>query len=127
MVGRTFSGFVVASTNTTCSGGSSSVFSSAFEAAALSICTSSTRYTFRFEVAPSPRWTLSVRSRMLSTLLFDAASSSNRSRNRSSAMAPQFSQTPHGSPSAPRFRQFSALARMRAVVVLPVPRGPENR
>ena len=46
IVGSTFSGFVVASTNTTWPGGSSSVFSNAFDAAVLSMCTSSTRYTF---------------------------------------------------------------------------------
>ena len=39
-------------------------------------------------------------------------------------MATQLSHTPHGSPSSPRFVQFSAFARRRAVVVLPVPRGP---
>ena len=41
--------------------------------------------------------------------------------------ATQFSHTPHGSPSAPRFRQLSARANRRAVVVFPVPRGPEKR
>jgi len=126
-VGRTFSGLVVASTNTTWSGGSSSVFSSAFDAAALSMCTSSTRYTLRRAVGPIPRCTLSVRSRMLSTLLFDAASSSKRSRKRPPRMARQFSHPSQGSPSSPSARQFSALARMRAVVVFPVPRGPEKR
>jgi formiminotetrahydrofolate cyclodeaminase len=42
MVGSTFWGSVVASTNTTWGGGSSSVFNSAFEAAVESMWTSST-------------------------------------------------------------------------------------
>ncbi len=46
-VGRTFCGSVVARTNTTCAGGSSSVFSSVFDAAAVSMCTSSMMYTLR--------------------------------------------------------------------------------
>ena len=43
------------------------------------------------------------------------------------AMATQLSHFPHGSPSSPRFVQFRAFASRRAVVVLPVPRGPEKR
>ena len=101
--------------------------SSAFDAALLSMCTSSIRYTLTFEVAPMPRLTRSTRSRIVSTPLFDAASISTRSLKVPAAMATQFSQVPSGSPSAPRSRQLSALARMRAVVVLPVPRGPEKR
>ena len=45
--GSTFCGSVVASTNTTCAGGSSSVFSSVFDAAVESMCTSSMMYTLR--------------------------------------------------------------------------------
>ena len=41
-------------------------------------------------------------------------------------MAMQLGHVRHGSPSAGR-SQFNALARMRAQVVLPVPRGPVNR
>jgi hypothetical protein len=41
-------------------------------------------------------------------------------------IAMQLSQTPHASPST-GFSQFNALARIRAVVVFPVPRGPEKR
>jgi hypothetical protein len=41
IVGSTFCGSVVASTNTTWAGGSSSVLSSVFDAAAESMCTSS--------------------------------------------------------------------------------------
>ena len=58
-----------------------------------------------------------------STPRFDAASISMRSENVPAAIDTQFSHLPHGSPSAPSSRQFSALARMRAVVVLPFPRG----
>ena len=63
---------------------------------------------------------------MLSTPLFDAASSSNTSNEVPCSIARQTSHTPHGSPSV-TFGQFSAFARMRAVEVLPVPRGPLNR
>ena len=38
----------------------------------------------------------------------------------------QESQVPQGWAEGP-FSQFSALARMRAVLVFPQPRGPENR
>jgi hypothetical protein len=79
IVGSTLCGSVVASTNTTWLGGSSSVFSSVFDAAADSMCTSSMMYTLRRDVAPSPRWTLWMSSRIDSTPLFDAASSSTRS------------------------------------------------
>ena len=64
---------------------------------------------------------------MSSTLLLEAAScSSSQSTTRPSATATQLSQTPHGSPSW-GFAQLRTLARMRAVEVLPVPRGPLNR
>ncbi len=41
-------------------------------------------------------------------------------------MARQESHSPQGSPST-TFGQFIAFAMMRAVVVLPVPRGPLKR
>ena len=41
-------------------------------------------------------------------------------------MAKQLAQVPSGSPST-TCSQLRALARMRAVEVLPVPRGPLNR
>ncbi len=46
---------------------------------------------------------------------------------RPSRIATQAAQWSHGSPSSPRSRQLMALARMRAVDVLPVPRGPTRR
>ncbi len=42
------------------------------------------------------------------------------------ARAMQESHTPHGSGVGP-FTQFSERARIRALVVLPQPRGPLNR
>ena len=65
-------------------------------------------------------------SRMSSTPLFDAASSSVTSSDVPLVIATQLAQTLHASPSR-GFSQLSALARIRAVVVLPVPRGPEKR
>src|SRR6266436_3220235 len=74
----------------------------------------------------------SRRSRASSTPRFEAASSSTTSR----LAAPvhtrvQESHSPHGSPAsppaAPRRSQFNAIARMRAAVVFPTPRGPANR
>ncbi len=70
----------------------------------------------------------SRRSRASSTPRFEAASISTTS----SAVWPpqmrvQLSQTPHGSPSAVRSGQLSAIASTRASVVLPTPRGPQKR
>ena len=56
-----------------------------------------------------------------------AASISTRSRARPSRIAAHDGQLSHGSPVAPRLVQLSALARIRASEVLPVPRGPVNR
>ena len=64
-------------------------------------------------------------SRTLSTCVLVAASISKTSMSRPSAISMQASQTPQGSAVGP-FSQFSARARMRAVVVLPTPRGPEK-
>ena len=124
MVSTTLCGSVVARTKITWSGGSSSVLSRAFSAPAVSMWTSSRRYTL---VRPGvPRATLASRSRMSSTLLLDAASSSCRSNEVPASMDTQDSHVPHGSPSTTSV-QFSALARTRAAVVLPVPRGPLSR
>ena len=80
---------------------------------------------------------MSRSSRMLSTPVFEAPSISCTSRLRPSAISRQLEQAEarlssvrveHGlavGPSA--FEQLSALARMRAVVVLPTPRAPESR
>ena len=42
-------------------------------------------------------------------------------------MAAQDGHSPQGSCRSPEAAQLRALARMRAVVVLPTPRGPQNR
>ena len=57
---------------------------------------------------------------------FEAASSSITSSARPSRIATQLGHTSHGSPSR-RSVQLTALARMRAIDVLPVPRGPAKR
>ena len=74
IVSDIFCGSVVASTNTTCGGGSSSVFSSAASAGLDNMCTSSRMYTLCRPGVPSDAF--SIRSRMASTPLLLAASSS---------------------------------------------------
>ena len=56
----------------------------------------------------------------------DAASISTTSSEVPAAMARQAWQVPSGCGVGP-CAQFSPLARMRAIDVLPVPRGPANR
>ena len=63
---------------------------------------------------------------MASTPRLEAASSSTTSSERPSAISTHEVQTPHGSPAS-GLAQLRALARMRALDVLPVPRGPLNR
>ena len=70
--------------------------------------------------------TASLSARMSSTLVLLAASISMRSRKLSRPTLRQFSHRLQGSGCTPS-RQLIALARMRATVVLPVPRSPENR
>ena len=71
--------------------------------------------------------TLVLNSRMSSTLLWEAASSSSTSMDEEPATAVQEGHVPHGSPAASRCGQFRDLASNLAVVVLPVPRGPAKR
>ena len=79
------------------SGGSSSVFNSALDAAVDSMWTSSRMYTL---VRPGvPMAVLAMRSRMASTPLLEAASSSWTSNEVPCSMARHDSQTPQGSPS----------------------------
>src|SRR4029079_12263146 len=67
-------------------------------------------------------------SRASSTPRLEAASISTTSRlDDPLQMRSQETQTPHGSPSAPRFSQLSAIASTRASGVLPTPRGPQSR
>ena len=77
-MGGTLCASVVASTNTTCPGGSSSVFRNAFQAAVESMCASSRMYTRR-RPCIGARATFSRSSRMSSTELLDAASISTTS------------------------------------------------
>ena len=63
---------------------------------------------------------------MASTPLLEAASSSWTSSEVPRVISTHEEQTPQGSPSR-RSVQLRALARIRAVEVLPVPRGPLNR
>ena len=64
--------------------------------------------------------------RTCSTPLFEAPSISTRSASVPASAASQRAQALQGSGPGP-CSQFSALAKMRAVVVLPVPRGPAKR
>ena len=112
----------------TLGGGSSSILSSAFHASRVSICASSTMYTLKRPSADGAYIARSRRLRASSTPRFEAASISTTSR----AVWPpqirvQLSQMPHGSPSSLRSAQFKAIARTRASVVLPTPRGPQNK
>src|SRR5215467_5650009 len=121
IVGSTFSGSVVAKMNFTCSGGSSSVLSSALNAALESMCTSSMMYTLNR--ARAGRYeALAIRSRTLSTPVLDAASISITSMSSPRAMALHDSHFPQGVVvGLSYFSQLRHLARMRAVEVLPVP------
>ena len=66
-----------------------------------------------------------ITSRTLSICVCVAASISMTSMSRPSVISRHASHVPHGSAVGP-FSQFSARARIRAVVVLPTPRGPAN-
>ena len=114
----------MASTKTTCEGGSSRVFNSALAAAVESMCTSSTMYSFHCPGVA--RAACDTRSRIASTPLLEAASSSRTSSEVPWAIETHESQTPHGSPSV-GLAQLRALASTRAAEVLPVPRGPLKR
>ena len=111
MVGITLCFSVVAKIKMAWAGGSSSVLRKALKAALESMCTSSMIYTLYL-----PTWggirTCSMRERMPSTLLLEAASSSKILKAKSL------------SPSVGVVFSLIFLARIRAQVVLPTPRGP---
>ena len=123
----TFRSSVVAKTNFTCGGGSSSVFSSALKALRDSMWTSSMTKTL-VRACMGRNRVASMISRTSSTPVRLAASISTTSGWRSARIETQLPQTPQGSavgppwPSGPT--QFSARAMMRAVVVFPTPRTP---
>src|ERR1039458_5699091 len=81
---------------------------------------------YTFQRPGVAREALATRSLMASTPLLDAASSSWTSKEAPLVISTQESHTPHGSPST-GLSQFSAFARLLAVDVFPVPRGPEER
>ncbi len=64
--------------------------------------------------------------RISSTRVFVAASTSSRSTKRPESISVQAEQVPHGVAVTP-ISQFSDLARIRAMVVLPTPRVPVKR
>ena len=125
IVAGTLCASVVASTNTTCPGGSSSVFRNAFQAAVESMCASSRMYTRR-EPPIGDSDTFSRSSRMSSTELLDAASISTTSSEVPFMIAlhagSSGEKSVRGPPSA-----FMAQASSLAIEVLPVPREPTNR
>ena len=71
-------------------------------------------------------WTLSIKSRVSSTLARDAASTSIKSTNLPSSIATQALHIPQGVELTP-VSQFRHLARILAKVVLPTPRVPANK
>ncbi len=128
MVAGTLCGSVVASTKTAWTGGSSRVLSRALKASGVSMWTSSTMYTF-MRPSTGEKCTLSRRSRMSSMPRLEAASISTTSIALPRRMAWQCGQVPSGSAVAlpcPA-SQLRAMARILAVEVLPVPRGPVKR
>ncbi|OQC28024.1 MAG: hypothetical protein BWX70_02002 [Verrucomicrobia bacterium ADurb.Bin070] len=125
MVGRTLSPSVVAKMNFTCGGGSSSVLSSALKAAVESMWTSSMMMILKVPCVGA-NWTWSRRSRTWSTPLFEAPSISSTSSALPAAISRHMLQALHGAVVGP-FSQSSALAKIRASEVLPMPRGPTNR
>ncbi len=110
---------------TTFDGGSSSVLSSALNASLVSIWTSSMTYTLYLPPTGARR-TRSRSVRISSMPRLDAASISMTSTPSPRAMLTQAGHSPHGSP-ATALGQLRALASTRAVVVFPVPRGPQNK
>ena len=108
-----------------CSGGSSKIFSKALKAAVESICTSSTMYT-RLRTAAGAYTASSRRARIWSTPLLEAASSSTTSKMEPLSMPTQAGHFPQGLPWTGD-SQLTALAKILAQVVLPVPRVPVNR
>ena len=123
----TFSGSVVANTNFTCGGGSSTNFSNALKPWVETMCASSMMNTLNRSRAGANA-ARSRSSRASSTPPWEAASISTTSIDPAPprASSTQLSQVPHGVDVGP-FAQFRQRAKIRAEVVFPHPRGPENR
>ena len=127
MVAGTLCFSVVAKINTTWAGGSSIVFKSALNELAESICTSSKIKTLNRSRDAASATVSIMASRTFSTCVLLAASSSSTSISALWAISWHWGQWPHGSGVGlvlPLPVQLSALAKIRAVVVLPQPRGP---
>src|ERR1700694_3815059 len=90
------------------------------------MCTSSMIYTLYFPACGAKR-TWSTRLRISSTELLEAASSSWMFMDVPSLKEMQEWHWLQASPSDVGCSQLIVLARMRAQVVLPTPRGPQNR
>ena len=104
-------------------GGSSKVFKSALKAPVESIWTSSIIYILYLQKA-GIKLTLSLKERISSTPLLLAASISTislsfKSKDLQIEHSPQISLV--------KLRQLTAWAKILAVLVLPVPRGPVNK
>ena len=90
------------------------------------MCTSSMIYTLYLPACGANR-TCSTNARMSSTELLEAASSSWMFMDVPLLNETQEWQVLQASPSACRLSQLMVFARIRAQVVLPTPRGPQNK
>src|SRR5436190_641084 len=90
------------------------------------MCTSSTIYTLYLPACGAKR-TCSTSALISSTELLLAASSSWIFKEMPSLKLVQELHVLHASPSGCRFSQLIVFARIRAQVVLPTPRGPQNK
>ena len=125
IVAGSFCGSVVAKINLTCSGGSSNVFNNALNAPVDNMWTSSIIYTLYF-ARVGKKLTSSLIALISSTLLFDAASISTTSVSEPESIALHISHSLQGSPSL-GFKQLTALAKILAADVFPVPLPPLKR
>src|SRR3954468_23198756 len=90
------------------------------------MCTSSMTYTLCLP-GSGANLTFSTRERMSSTELLLAASNSKTFSEVPSLKDIHDGHSLQASPSAEGFSQLMVLARIRAQVVLPTPRGPQNK
>ena len=116
---------VVAKINITYDGGSSSVFKSALNAPVESIWTSSIIYTLYFP-SVGGYCTCSLISLIFSTPLLEAASISTTFKEAPLLMPLHVGHSLQGLPST-GFSQLTALAKIFAILVFPVPLVPQNK
>ena len=127
MVAGTLCFSVVAKIKTTWAGGSSMVFKSALKELVESMWTSSKINTLKRSREEASATVSIMASRTFSTCVLLAASNSSTSKSLLWAISKHWGHLPQGSSVGlvcPLPVQLSALAKMRAVVVLPQPRGP---